>query len=156
MTPRLEDLQHCFQGVTPSVIATCSSGGEPNVTYLSQVYYAGPGRVALSRQFFNKTSKNVAENPRAHVQVYDPVTFEAYELDLRYVRSETSGPLFDAMFVRSSPPESLIAPLVVELTLTWKRKKSDEPPVCSNVPPSEFSEPMMICPSVTSEPLLRR
>ena len=100
MSVRLEDLQHCFQGVTPSVIATCSAAGEPNITYLSQVYYAGPDRVALSRQFFNKTQQNLAENPFATVQFYDPISLEAYELRLRYVRSEKQGPLFDTMAAR--------------------------------------------------------
>ncbi|MCC6673059.1 MAG: GAF domain-containing protein [Planctomycetes bacterium] len=97
---RLEDLTHCFQGITPALIATCSSAGEPNVTYLSQVYLAAPGHVALSRQFFNKTQQNLAENPYAAVHFYDPVTLEAYELELRYLRSEMTGPLFDTMAAR--------------------------------------------------------
>ncbi|MFO1050608.1 MAG: GAF domain-containing protein [Planctomycetota bacterium] len=100
MMPRLEDLQHCFQGITPSLIATCSKDGEPNVTYLSQVYYAGPGHVALSRQFFNKTQRNLAENPFAAVQFYDPISLDAYELQLRFLRSETEGPLFSTMAAR--------------------------------------------------------
>jgi uncharacterized protein YigA (DUF484 family) len=100
MTIRLEDLQRCFQGVAPAIICTCARDGTPNVTYLSQVYYVDPRHVALSRQFFNKTTKNIDENPQACVQVYDPLSFESYRLRLRFLRSETSGPLFDTMALR--------------------------------------------------------
>jgi hypothetical protein len=98
--PTLDELRHCFQGVVPAIIATCSRDGEPNVTYLSQVYYLDPKHVALSCQFFNKTKRNVLEHPYAAVTFYDPVTFEAWHLKLRYVRSETEGPLFDTMALR--------------------------------------------------------
>jgi GAF domain-containing protein/pyridoxamine 5'-phosphate oxidase-like protein len=100
MPTRLEDLVNCFQGVIPAMIATCSLDGEPNVTYLSQVYYVDPKRVALSCQFFNKTKKNVLENPNATVIVHDAVAFEAWRLRLRYHHEETSGELFDVMATR--------------------------------------------------------
>lgn len=90
----------CFQGVTPALIATCAADGTPNVTYLSQVFSIDDTHVALSCQFFNKTKQNVLENPYASVQVYDPISFEAYELELRFERSETEGPLFDTMKIR--------------------------------------------------------
>lgn len=97
---RLPELSRCFQGVMPSVIATCGLDGEPNVTYLSQVHYLDEEHVALSCQFFNKTRRNVAENPFASVVLYDPLTFEAWRLRLRFERAETSGPLFESMSLR--------------------------------------------------------
>jgi len=96
----LEALARCFHGIVPSVIATASADGTPNVTYLSHVYYVDREHVALSCQFFNKTRKNVAENPYAAVQVYDPFSLRVYQLDLRYERSETCGALFDTMRAR--------------------------------------------------------
>ena len=98
--PTLDSLRRCLQGLVPSSIATCARDGTPNVTFLSQVYYVDPGHVALSCQFFNKTRRNVQENPFAAVEVYDPLTLEAYRLRLRFAHAETSGPLYDAMALR--------------------------------------------------------
>jgi len=90
----------CFQGVVPAVIATSDLNGIPNVTYLSQVFILDDKRVALSCQFFNKTKKNVLENPFASVELYDPQSFEMYRFMIRYDHAETEGPLFDNMSVR--------------------------------------------------------
>ena len=100
MKTRLEDLSPCFQGVIPALIATCGRDGEPNVTYLSQVYLVDARHVALSFQFFNKTKRNVDENPYATVILLNPLTLESWRLQLRYVRSEKEGALFDTMATR--------------------------------------------------------
>ena len=96
----LSEISRCFHGVSPSIIASADRNGVPNVTYLSQVHVLDDKHVVLSRQFFNKTSRNIAENPQACVEVVDPVTFDAYRLRLRFVRTETSGPLFESMALR--------------------------------------------------------
>lgn len=100
MTPTLESLATCFQGLLPAQLFTCSSDGVPNAAYLSHVDYVDANHVALSFQFFNKSRRNIAENPQALVMVEDPDTGQGWALDLRYVRSETSGPLFDRMALR--------------------------------------------------------
>src|SRR4051812_8392914 len=96
----LSDLSRCFQGIVPSVIATCDAGGTPNITYLSQVYMVDERHVALSRQFFNKTQRNLEENPLACLEMVDPLTLQAYRLRLTFLRSEKSGPLFEQMSMR--------------------------------------------------------
>ena len=100
MTLGLETMAPCFQGLIPATLYTCSADGTPNVAYISHVDYVDAAHVALSFQFFNKSRRNVAENPHAMVRLIDPDTGQGWRLDLRYVRSETSGAVFDRMALR--------------------------------------------------------
>jgi adenylate cyclase len=93
----LSALQRCFQGILPSMITTCSADGVPNVSPLSHVHLVDDRHVALTCQFFNKTKRNLAENPQAELEVLDPVDLASYRLEARFVRAETSGPLFETM-----------------------------------------------------------
>ena len=97
MAPSVTSLRRCFEGAVPAVIATCSRDGIPNVSYISEVHYVDPAHVALSFQFFSKTRQNVLENPRATVSVIHPDTGAQYRLAVRYLRTESSGPLFECM-----------------------------------------------------------
>ena len=100
MSVPLSTLTSCFQGLIPATLYTCAADGTPNAAYLSHVEYVDASHVALSFQFFNKSRRNVAENPRAVVRVVDPDTQQGWELRLRFVRSETSGGLFERMALR--------------------------------------------------------
>src|SRR6185436_541746 len=90
----------CFQGILPSMFFTCAKDGTPNAAFLSHVDYVDATHVALSFQFFNKSRKNIAENPYAMIRVIDPDTNQGYVMRLKFERSETSGPIFDRMFLR--------------------------------------------------------
>ncbi len=90
-------IRACFEGAIPAMMATCAPDGTPNVAYLSQVYYVDGHHVALSFQFFNKTRQNILANPWATVLVMDPGTALFYRLQLRYLRTETEGALFEGM-----------------------------------------------------------
>ncbi len=94
---QLEDLWACFQGIVPAALSTCASDGTPNITFISQVYYVDARHLAISFQFFNKTHRNVRENPFACAVVLDPRTLHAYRFRLRYNHSEATGPLFESM-----------------------------------------------------------
>jgi len=100
MTTPLSALRACFEGEIPSLLASCSLDGVPNVTYVSQVHYVDGGHVALSFQFFNKTRENVLEHPYATALVVDPRTGRRWRLALRYLRTEEAGPLFETMRAR--------------------------------------------------------
>jgi adenylate cyclase len=100
VTIPLESLTSCFQGIIPSWLFTCSRDGTPNAAILSHVDYVDPSHVALSFQFFNKSKRNISENPKAAVRMIDPDTMKAYRLRLRFVRTETEGPTFESMRLR--------------------------------------------------------
>jgi adenylate cyclase len=93
----LDDMRDCFEGAVPAVIATASADGTPNVTYLSRVRLIDGERVALSNQFFSKTSRNLAENPTASLLVVDPSTYDEFRLTLVYERTDRRGPVFERL-----------------------------------------------------------
>ena len=94
---RIEDLWPCLQGMIPAALSTCAPDGTPNITFISQIYYVDAKHIAISHQFFNKTHRNVRENPLACAMMLDPRTLQAYRLRLRFDHAESSGPLFDSM-----------------------------------------------------------
>ncbi|MFD2857239.1 GAF domain-containing protein [Seohaeicola zhoushanensis] len=93
----LDGLRGSMEGVYASMLATCDAEGTPNVSMISQVHYVDPEHVALSYQFFNKTRANVMQTRMAAVQITDPATFSHHRLDLDYVETQTSGPIFETM-----------------------------------------------------------
>lgn len=96
-TPTLAGIRACLEGVIPAAMATCATDGTPNVALLSQVFYLDEAHVALSFQFFNTTRRNILGNPLATLLVLDPNTAAFHRLHLRYLRTETTGPLFERM-----------------------------------------------------------
>jgi predicted pyridoxine 5'-phosphate oxidase superfamily flavin-nucleotide-binding protein len=93
----LSSLDGCFDGAIPPIVATCSASGEPNVTHVSQLHRIDDDHVAVSNQFFTKTTANLAENPQAAVLVTDSQTYDTYQLDLVFERTETTGAVFDEL-----------------------------------------------------------
>ncbi|HEY7869136.1 MAG TPA: pyridoxamine 5'-phosphate oxidase family protein [Methylomirabilota bacterium] len=103
-----DEIKAAMQGVIPAHVVTCARDGTPNASVISQVYYVDPDHVALSHQFFNKTKRNLQQNPKAAVWVVSPETFESWDLDLEFVRSETSGPIFEVMEMQIEAIASLV------------------------------------------------
>jgi predicted pyridoxine 5'-phosphate oxidase superfamily flavin-nucleotide-binding protein len=93
----LSDIERCFGGAIPAVLATASADGITNVTYISRAHQVDDERVALSNQFMSKTSRNLADNPRASLLLLDPVTHDEFRLSLVYERTERRGPVFDRL-----------------------------------------------------------
>ena len=91
------EIREVLDNGIPALMVTCSANGIPNATVISQVYFVDDTHVALSFQFFNKTIRNVRENPRAWIGVTDLTGQRDWVLDLEFERSETEGPIFDAM-----------------------------------------------------------
>ena len=97
MTIRLRDLHACFEGVIPSIIATASKNGVPNISYLSHVALVDDEHVALSNQFFSKTAANIRANNNAAVLLVDPRDGSQYRLSVIFEHSLDSGALFETM-----------------------------------------------------------
>jgi hypothetical protein len=97
-TARLpQEIRAALNNGVPALMVTCSADGTPNVTIISQVYWIDETHVALSFQFFSKTIRNVRENPRAWAGVTDFIGKVDWVMNLEFERSETEGPIFDAM-----------------------------------------------------------
>ena len=97
MTRLPPEIRPVLENGIPAVMVTCSADGVPNVTVISQVYYVDEQHAALSFQFFSKTIRNVRENPYAYVCVSDIEGQAEWILQLTFQRSETDGPVFEAM-----------------------------------------------------------
>jgi adenylate cyclase len=97
MTPRLDTLRDCLEGVIPGHIVTCDPAGVPNVAFLSQAEYVDNEHIALSYQFFNTTRRNVLAGSPVRLLLTSHLTARQYRLSLQYLRTETAGPLFERM-----------------------------------------------------------
>jgi hypothetical protein len=93
----LAEIRACLEGAIPAVLSTCGADGVPNVAYISQVFHVDDRHVALSFQFFNKTRQNILANPRASALVLHPSTAQMWRLHIRYLRTESEGPVFERM-----------------------------------------------------------
>ena len=79
----------------PSVVISCSKDGLPNSTMISQIYYVNETQVALPFQFFNKTARNVKENPQTSISMID---FSGnYTMQTVFDHSENTGDIFEKM-----------------------------------------------------------
>ena len=93
----LRAVRRMLEGIIPPALATASVDGVPHVTYLSQAEYVDDDHIALSFQFFNRSRENVMATGRAALSVEDPYTGGAVTMQLRYVRTDTAGPLFERL-----------------------------------------------------------
>jgi predicted pyridoxine 5'-phosphate oxidase superfamily flavin-nucleotide-binding protein len=96
----LDSILPAFEGVLPATVATCSADGMPNISFLSIVRRVDAERIALTNQFFSKTTQNLNANESVTVRVVHPGDMAQYDLYGRYLHSETSGQLFDSMRVQ--------------------------------------------------------
>ena len=92
-----EEIKQVMANGIPAIVVTSSAAGVPNATIISQVYYVDTAHVALSFQFFNKTSRNLRENPHASLCLIDLQASEKWLLQVEYEHAETEGPIFEKM-----------------------------------------------------------
>jgi hypothetical protein len=92
-----EAMKPSMLGLIPTCMSTASNQGEPNVTFISQVWYVDEHHLAVSCQFFNKTTRNVRANPYASIMTTCPETYAVWRVNATYIESQTEGSLYDEM-----------------------------------------------------------
>ncbi|MGM4915581.1 GAF domain-containing protein [Rhizobium sp. 768_B6_N1_8] len=97
MTITLSDIASCFEGIYPSIIATRSADGMPNISYLSHILPVDLERIAISNQFFAKTAANIRSDPHVTFLVVDPQSGQQYQLLATWESSADHGPVFDTI-----------------------------------------------------------
>jgi adenylate cyclase len=100
MNIRLAELEACFEGVFPALIATTAPDGMPNVSYLSHVAMVDDAHIALTNQFFGKTTENLGADPRASVLVIDGHSCIQYTLEVALRETLVDGPQFERLAAR--------------------------------------------------------
>ncbi|MBM3802851.1 MAG: pyridoxamine 5'-phosphate oxidase family protein [Acidimicrobiia bacterium] len=95
-----QEIRAVMDNGVPAVVVTCSADGVPNATIVSHARYIDESHIALSFQFFNKTTRNVRENPHACVALNDLAGSAQWILGVQYDHSETQGPIFEEMDMR--------------------------------------------------------
>jgi adenylate cyclase len=96
-TITLREARRMLEGVIPPVMCSVSADGVPHVNYLSQAEYVDERHIALTFQFFNRSRQNVLATGRVALGVDDPYTGSSVVMQLRYLRTETSGPIFERL-----------------------------------------------------------
>jgi adenylate cyclase len=91
------EIMSTLEGIYPAIYMTVSPDGIPNISLLSQVWYVDETHVALSNQFLNKSRINILANPYAIVRVSNPDTFLLWELNIKYLHTDTSGRIFEQL-----------------------------------------------------------
>lgn len=92
-----EVMKPSMLGLIPTCMSTANDQGEPNVTFISQVWYVDEHHLAVSCQFFNKTTRNVRVNPQASIMTTCPETYAVWRVKAKYIESQTEGDLYNEM-----------------------------------------------------------
>ena len=92
-----QEMLPAFQGIIPATLTTTSQDGTPNVTYISQVYQVDETHVAITRQFFNKSWRNISENPKFAVVITNPENWKTWRLTVTFESEAREGPVYEEM-----------------------------------------------------------
>ena len=76
-------------------LSTCSREGVPNVVPMSAKKVLDDDAILLSDQYFGKTLKNLHENPKASIAIWDKL--EGYQIKGSVI-IETSGQIFEETY----------------------------------------------------------
>jgi len=94
MTKMSEEVKNCVAQIRPSLIATCSKAGKPNVSPKGSFRVLDDEHVVFAEIRSPRTIANLKENPQVVAIVFDPATRKGCRI---WGKAEilTSGALFD-------------------------------------------------------------
>lgn len=75
-------------------IATANAKGVPNVVFVGMWKFLDDENIMIVDNFFNKTRKNLEENPRVAIVAYDAETKKSYQVK-GSITIETEGSHYD-------------------------------------------------------------
>jgi adenylate cyclase len=90
-------VRRMLEGVIPPAMCSVSKDGVPHVNYLSHAEYLDPEHIALTFQFLNRSRENILSTRRVALGVDDPYSGASVVMQLQYLRTETSGPVFERL-----------------------------------------------------------
>ena len=90
-------VRRMLEGVIPPAMCSVSKDGVPHVNYLSHAEYVDPEHIALTFQFLNRSRENILSTRRVALAVDDPYSGASVVMQLQYMRTETSGPVFERL-----------------------------------------------------------
>jgi adenylate cyclase len=93
----LRAVRRLLEGVIPPAMCSVSEDGMPHMTFLSHAEYVDDEHIALTFQFFNRSRANVLATGRVALMVEDPLSTVGVTLQLRYLRTDTEGPVFERL-----------------------------------------------------------
>jgi adenylate cyclase len=96
----LRSVRRLLEGVIPPCMCSVAEDGTPHLNYLSHAEYVDDEHVALTYQFLNRSRQNILATGRVALSVEDPFSGVSVVLHLRYLRTETEGPLFQRLRVK--------------------------------------------------------
>jgi adenylate cyclase len=94
---QLREVRRLLEGVIPPAMCSVAADGMPHVNFLSHAEYIDDEHVALTYQFLNRARANVLATGRVALSVEDPIGGGSVLLQLRYLRTETEGPVFERL-----------------------------------------------------------
>lgn len=105
--PPLDETTKRVLASTPVIpVATASADGLPNVVPMTFVKALDDSTLLIADNYMDKAARNLKENPRVAVAVWDMETREAFQIK-GIAEVFTEGPLFEeaAEWVRSIRPQ---------------------------------------------------
>ena len=94
-----DEIKEVFDRQRMIPLGTCSRDGTPNTIYIGSWWWISPDTMLVVDNFFNKTRRNLDENPRASLLTWSNEKKKSYQIKCSAI-VKTNGPEYDQAFQR--------------------------------------------------------